>query len=86
MFGAHRRKLSTKVGLLAAVVGATGAWSVPMAVADGGAPQGGGGCHMVSSPSSTGLDHMMAGSSNGSGAANMVEMLSRFSPEPFCGP
>jgi hypothetical protein len=85
MFGAHRRKLSTKVALLAAVVGATGAWSVPMAVADGG-PQGGGGCHMVSSPSSTGLDHMMAGSSNGSGAANMVEMLSRFSPEPFCGP
>ena len=29
---------------------------------------------------------MMAGSSNGNGAANMVEMLSRFSPEPFCGP
>lgn len=84
MFGAHRRKLATKVGLLAAVV-ATGAWSVPVAVADGGPPQGGGGCHMVSSPSSTGLSHMMAGSSNGNGAANMVEMLSRFSSVPFCG-
>lgn len=85
MFGAHRRKLCTKVGLLVAVLGATGAWSVPMAVADGGPPQGGGGCHMVSSPSSTGLSHMMAGSSNGSGAANMAEMLGRFSPVPFCG-
>ena len=86
MFGARRRKLATKVALTAAVVGATGAWSVPMAVAGGGPPQGGGGCHMVSSPGSTGLNHMMAGSSNGNGAANMVEMLSRFSPEPFCGP
>jgi hypothetical protein len=84
MFGAHRRKLATKVGLLAAVV-ATGAWSVPIAVAGGGPPQGGGGCHMVSSPSSTGLNHMMAGSSIGNGAANMVEMLSRFSSVPFCG-
>ena len=36
MFGARRRKLATKVALTAAVVGATGAWSVPMAVADGG--------------------------------------------------
>ena len=85
MFGTSRRKLATKVGLLAAVVGATGVWSVPMAVADGGPPQGGGGCHMVSSPTSTGLNHMMAGSSNGNGAANMVEMLSRFSSVPFCG-
>jgi len=85
MLGVHRRKLATKVGLLAAVVAATCAWSVPTAVAEEGPPQGGGGCHMVSSPSSTGLNHMMAGSSNGNGAANMVEMLSRFSPVPFCG-
>jgi hypothetical protein len=86
MFGTCRRKLATKVGLLAAVVGATCAWSVPAAVAVEGPPQDGGGCHMVSSPSSTGLNQMMAGSSNGNGAAHMVEMLSRFSPEPFCGP
>jgi hypothetical protein len=86
MFGTYRRKLAAKVGLLAAVVGVTCAWSVPTAVAGEGQPQGGGGCHMVSSPSSTGLNHMMAGSSNGNGAANMIEMLSLFSPEPFCGP
>jgi len=85
MLGVHRTKLATKVGLLAPVVGATCAWSVPTAVADEGPPQGGGGCHMVSSPNSTGLNNMMAGSSNGSGAANMVEMLSRFSSVPFCG-
>ena len=86
MFGTCRRELATKVGLLAAVVGATWAWSVPTAVAVEGPPQDGGGCHMVSSPSSTGLNHIMAGSSNGNGAANMVEMLGHFSPEPFCGP
>jgi hypothetical protein len=40
---------------------------------------------MVASPSATGLDHMMAGSANGNGAANMITMLSRFSPDPFCG-
>jgi hypothetical protein len=41
---------------------------------------------MVASPTFTGLFHMMAGSANGEGAGNMVEMLSRFSPDPFCGP
>jgi hypothetical protein len=40
---------------------------------------------MVASPSATGLDHMMAGSANGNGAANMIAMLSQFSPDPFCG-
>jgi len=40
---------------------------------------------MVASPSATGLEHMMAGSANGNGAANMITMLARFSPEPFCG-
>jgi hypothetical protein len=55
------------------------------AFADGGPPQGGGGCHMVFSPSSTGLTNMMAGSAHGEGAANMANMLSRFSALPFCG-
>jgi len=40
---------------------------------------------MVASPSATGLEHMMSGSANGNGAANMITMLSRFSPDPFCG-
>jgi hypothetical protein len=40
---------------------------------------------MVSSPSSNGLFHMMAGSANGQGAEKMGGMLSRFSPDPFCG-
>jgi hypothetical protein len=40
---------------------------------------------MVASPSATGLQHMMSGSANGNGAANMITMLSRFSPDPFCG-
>jgi hypothetical protein len=70
---------------LAAVTTAASAFAVPVAMA-AGPPQGGGGCHMVSSPSSSGLEHMMAGAANGEGQANMIDMLSRFSPEPFCGP
>ena len=85
MFGTRRRKLTAKLGLLAAVAGSTCAWSVPTAIADGGPPQGGGGCHMVSSPSVSGLDHMMAGAATGEGQASMIDMLSRFSPDPFCG-
>jgi len=73
-----------KAGLLAAVVTAASGF-VPVATA-AGPPQGGGGCHMVSSPSFSGLEHMMAGAANGEGQANMIDMLSRFSPEPFCGP
>ena len=57
MIGTCRRKLATKVGLLAAVVGATCVWTVPTAVAVEGPPQGGGGCHMVLSPSSMGLNN-----------------------------
>jgi hypothetical protein len=72
------------VGLAAAFTVATTAFAIPPATA-AGPPQGGGGCHMVTSPSSSGLEHMMAGSGNGQGAGNMVDMLSRFSPEPFCG-
>jgi hypothetical protein len=73
-----------RAGLLAAVGAAAGAFAVPVAAA-AGPPQGGGGCHMVGSPSSSGLEHMMAGASNGEGQGNMIDMLSRFSPDPFCG-
>jgi hypothetical protein len=74
----------TRAGLAAAAVTAVSASIVPAAAASG-PPAGGGGCHMVASPSATGLDHMMAGSANGNGAANMITMLSKFSPDPFCG-
>ncbi len=70
-----------RAGLIAAVMAATSAFAIPAAAA--GPPVGGGGCHMVTSPSST--FHMMAGSAHGAGAANMAATLSRFSPEPFCG-
>jgi hypothetical protein len=64
----------------------------PVASADPGPPQQGGGCNMVfgpafHSPNSNGLDNMMAGSdgsANGIGAANMADMLSRFSTLQFC--
>ena len=78
------RSVFRRAGLAAALALATSAFTVPVASAVG-PPQSGGGCHMVASPSSTGLDHMMAGSVNGQGAGNMVDMLSRFSNEPFCG-
>lgn len=67
-----------------AVVTAASVSAVPLVTA-AGPPQGGGGCHMVSSPSPSGLEHMMAGAAHGQGQANMIDMLSRFSPEPFCG-
>jgi hypothetical protein len=77
----------TRAGLAAAAVTAVtvSAVSAVPAAAASGPPAGGGGCHMVASPSATGLDHMMAGSANGNGAANMIAMLSQFSPDPFCG-
>jgi hypothetical protein len=74
----------TRVGLAAAAVAAVSVSGVPAAAASG-PTEGGGGCHMVASPSATGLQQMMSGSANGSGAANMITMLSRFSPDPFCG-
>jgi hypothetical protein len=81
-------RVLTRAALGAAVVTATSVFGI--ASAAGGPPQGGGGCHMVSSPSSIGLDQMMAGSGasrngDGVGAENMGDMLSRFSDEPFCG-
>jgi phosphotransacetylase len=81
------RSVLTRTGLVAAIVTATSLSGVTAAAANG-PPEGGGGCHMVASPSSTGLTQMMAGSAgsaNGIGADNMAAMLSRFSPEPFCG-
>jgi len=75
------RSVPLRAGLVAAVVTATSAFAIPAGAA--GPPQGGGGCHMVTSPKST--DHMMAGSAHGVGAVNMAAMLGRFSPEPFCG-
>ena len=67
-----------------AVATAASAFAVPVAMA--GPPQGSGGCHMVSSPSPNGLEHMMAGAANGQGQANMIDMLGRFYPdELFCG-
>jgi hypothetical protein len=77
----------TRAGLAAVAVTAVtvSVVSAVPAAAASGPPAGGGGCHMVASPSATGLDHMMAGSANGNGAANMITMLSRFSPDPFCG-
>jgi hypothetical protein len=81
------RSVLRRAGLAAALALATSAFAAPAATA-AGPPQGGGGCHMVSSPNSTGLTQMMAGSAgstDGIGAENMVDMLSRFSPEPFCG-
>jgi hypothetical protein len=70
--------------------------AIPVADADTGPPQQGGGCNMVfgpvfHSPNSNGLDNMMAGSggsANGVGATNMQDMLSRFSPyaSTFCFP
>ena len=77
------RSVRVGLGVVAAFAIAMSAFTIPAAAA--GPPQGGGGCHMVASPSLTGLSHMMAGSAKGQGAANMVAMLSRFSPDPFCG-
>lgn len=79
------RRVLTRAALVGSVVTAASLFGAPAAAANGGPPQGGGGCHMVAGPSSTGLFHMMAGSANGEGAGKMVEMLARFSPDPFCG-
>lgn len=85
------KKLITTISMTVAL--ATGAAvATPVAAADAGPPQQGGGCNMVfgpafHSPNSSGLDNMMdgsAGSANGVGAANMGAMLSRFSTLRFC--
>jgi hypothetical protein len=86
------RKLIATISMMVAL--ATGAVvAIPVAGADAGPPQQGGGCNMVFgpafySPNSSGLDNMMTGSAHGEGAANMVDMLGRFSPyaSTFCFP
>jgi hypothetical protein len=86
------KKLITTISMTVAL--ATGAAvAIPVAGADAGPPQQGGGCNMVfgpafHSPNSSGLDNMMDGSggsaNGGVGAANMADMLSRFSTLTFC--
>jgi hypothetical protein len=79
------RSVLGRAALPAAVVMAASVFAAPAATA-AGPPQGGGGCHMVSSPTTSGLDHMMAGAANGAGQTNMIEMLLRFYPDAlFCG-
>jgi hypothetical protein len=79
------RSVFGRATVLAAVVTVASVFALPVATA-AGPPHGGGGCHMVLSPSASGLDHMMAGAANGSGQTNMIEMLLRFYPEAlFCG-
>ena len=70
---------------------ATSAVAIPVAGADPGPAQQGGGCNMVfgplHNPDSSGLSNMMAGSANsanGVAPANMADMLSRFSTLQFC--
>jgi hypothetical protein len=70
------RKAITRFAL--PIVLAASAMTAPVATADTGQPQQGGGCHMLSSPSTTGGNQMMANAS-GTGAHNMVAMLTKFS-------
>ena len=74
------RKAIARLALPIALATA-GISSAPVANADTGQPQQGGGCHMVASHPSgaTGLIQMMAGSANGAGAQKMLAMLSKFS-------
>ena len=78
------RKAIARLALPIALATA-GISSAPIATADTGQPQQGGGCHMVTShpPGATGLTQMMAHSSP-IAANNMAAMLSKFSPDPFC--
>jgi hypothetical protein len=80
------KKLITTIWMTVAL--ASSAVAIPMAGADPGPPQQGGGCNMVfgpffHSPNSNWLN-MMAGSANGDGAANMADMQTRFSDLQFC--
>ena len=73
------KALAAKSRLVVALVAATSALaSVPLASAYGGPPGGPpGGCNMLDA-SEPGLIQMMAGSQNGSGQANMFQMLALF--------
>ena len=72
---AHRRAIARLALPVALAAGALGA---PVATAETGQPQQGGGCHMLSGPSTTGGNQMMANAS-GTGAQNMGAMLTKFS-------
>ena len=80
------KRLFTTISIALALATA-GVVATPLAGADPGPPQQGGGCNMVfgpafHSPNSNGLTNMMSGSggsADGVGAANMQDMLSRFS-------
>jgi hypothetical protein len=79
------KKLITTICMTAALA------AIPVAGADPGPPQQGGGCNMVfgpffHSPNSNWLNMMVgsAGSANGIAAANMADMQSRFSDLQFC--
>jgi hypothetical protein len=83
MLTRSHRMLTAKHGaVLALAMISVSAGSV--ASADSGQPQQGGGCHMVFSPSTTGLNQMM-GNASSTAAQNMVAMLSKFSNQQFCG-
>lgn len=85
------KKLLTTISMTIALASGVPV-AIPVAGANPGPPQQGGGCNMVfgpafHSPNSSGLTNMMAGSAgsaNGEGAANMADMLSRFSDLQFC--
>lgn len=82
------KKLLTTISMTMALASG-GVVAIPAASADSGPPQQGGGCNMVfgpafHSPNYNGLINMMAGSANGEGAANMQDMLNRFSTLQFC--
>jgi hypothetical protein len=77
----HRKAIAR---LALPIVLAAGVITAPVATADTGQPQQGGGCHMVFSPGTTGLDQMM-GNASDTGAQNMKDMLSEFSDLRFCG-
>ena len=78
--------ISMTIALASGVLGA-----IPVAGADPGPPQQGGGCNMVfgplfHSPNSSWLN-MMTGSANSAGGvavANMADMQSHFSTLEFC--
>ena len=89
------KKLLTTISMtIALAIGVL--MAIPVAGADPRPPQQGGGCNMVfgpalHSPNSSGLTNMMSGSggsADGVGAANMQDMLSKFSSyaSRFCFP
>jgi hypothetical protein len=75
------KKLITALSVVFAVAASLQAGT---AKADQLPPQNGGGCNMVWHLSEAGGTNMMAGSAHGQGAANMQDVLARFS-DNLCG-